>query len=365
MSEEFLFRPWESVFSDFIKTKEELYKEFTRKYDEFGKNKIVYKPERPYGRENILGVGLGFKNFPPQITTSELHRLFRFMLGRRLFIEPMTESLLRDIFNFFKFEKCIKVFVRKKAHHDEVVNPNFLVSKIMKNLGYSDFPVDVVELETIEPTSGAAISSPLSGGHISLQGGTIGAIVKGSHGKDFMLSCAHVLVDLSNLHERRIVYPSRQKGGSRVIGNWDLYQLTMNAVNEIDAAVASFEDSITYVSSNNGHATDPTTGELVHKIGAESGYTSGVVNSGLINLTEEMRYRWGSAMFKDVFAITSIIHSFPTNIEFSQEGDSGSIIQSDRNNAPLGLLFAKSTRNREQSFMCRTTKIQQKFNVRF
>ena len=304
--------------------------------------------EPPYGRENIWGVGFGFKGFPPNWEDWPLWWY-------------LSRSSPKELFRRLRFRKCLKVFVGKKANEDNQIKQGFFASQVLRDLGFRSILTDVVEIGVFRPSSGKRpFSAPSSGGNIGLPGGTIGAVVDDVAGNSVMLSCAHVFRDIGHPSETRIVQPASAFGGGSTVGDWIDYKLEMNTVNEIDASIACFVGSINPTKSKFTGVRDVGV-EIVNKTGAVSGYTQGVITSGLCRIAA-IPYPWGWADFVDVYSIAGY-GPFPQP-NFAVPGDSGSVIQSSQGQA-VGLVIADSPRYNYQTLACRTMAIERLLKVKF
>lgn len=368
MSERYLFQPWKEVFHNWVEYRNMIYDYFVD-FSEFKNEKFMrreslafgYAP--PYGVENFWGVGFGFKGFPSEWNAADF---FRFRYGIKPHSLNVTKSFLKNIFREYKFEKCIKIFVGKKANDDRLVDSKFLVSNIVKKLHISDIPYDVVEIDKFIPTS--QIIPPISGGNVSLKGGTIGAIVQSNNGlgENLLLSCAHVFHDFINPKSSDIIHPAKfemSKGPQQIIGTLKEFKLNLSNDNFIDAATAEINSNYDYKKTDFNGARDPTIFEPVEKVGAVTGKTKGVACSGLIKVSN-FSYPFGSCNFHDVFVVDSIITEWPPS-NFCEPGDSGSVITSQSDNKVLGLIFGRSPKHGNKAICCTATAIERELNVRF
>lgn len=188
-----------------------------------------------------------------------------------------------------------------------------------------------------------------TGNILSCSSGTIGCRVSGS-GSVYALSNNHVYA-LENRAAMGtdVVQPGRYDNRppcatktADIIGTLAAFvpiSFGDDSVNYVDAALATTnEQNLGTGTPNNGYGVplaSPVTafiGQAVQKYGRTTGLTKGHVES--INATVTVGYDSGTAVFYDQIIVT------PGT--FSGAGDSGSLIVSDPEGAPVGLLFAGS-----------------------
>jgi hypothetical protein len=265
-----------------------------------------------YGFENVVGVGIGEK------------------------ISGQSET----------GEPCVTVYVIAKAPRREVA-PDALVPASID--GVTTDVVAVGEL-VAQPYRGRYRPAPggVSVGHVKITAGTLGCLVKRGS-KRFILSNNHVLAN-SNAAKKgdRIVQPGPYDGGKA--SKDTIARLTAfvpikfggAAANAVDAAIAA-PVSAAAVSPKNvwygkvsATTVLPKVSLLVKKAGRTTQRTRGRITG--INASVRVSYGLsGVALFRGQIVIVSL-----TNAPFSQGGDSGSLIVTDRGAKPVGLLFAGS-----------------------
>ncbi|MCH8243517.1 MAG: hypothetical protein IH897_13045, partial [Planctomycetes bacterium] len=115
--------------------------------------------------------------------------------------------------------------------------------------------------------------------------------------------------------------------------------------NKVDAAIAVTNETVAMVASDGsirdvgpltGAPETANVGDQVHKSGRTTGHTFGEVAA--INVTIKVKYMSGTALFVDQIEATGLCDT-----QFSDSGDSGSLIVTLRDGAPrapVGLLFA-------------------------
>ena len=325
----------------------------------------------PLGIENIWGIGFGFKGFPPDNASAFVRFLEK---TRSLDILTYTyQDWIREIFKRLQPERCIKVFVGKKAE-PERVQKEFHIATVMKSLGYADVATDVVEISQFRPSrSGKTIYMGQSGGNATLPGGTIGAVVK-QKGSDALLSCAHVFVDFRSMNNKDIIQPSSINGGLSprdLVGTVNSYaNLDFGGHwNNIDAATASIYPGVEpnyhilgALGPIQASVRNPHTCEYVWKVGAATSATQGVVVSGAIDIPG-LPYPWGCANFREVYAVAPFWNSFPP-FPFSASGDSGSIVVSGQTGQIVGLLFADSPKY-YNALICKSVEVAHELEISF
>lgn len=199
----------------------------------------------------------------------------------------------------------------------------------------------------------------VSTGHPAITAGTIGARVKDSANNVYALSNNHVYaaVNSANIGDP-VLQPGAYDGGTApddVIGtlamyqtiamcNWFWFWYTCPTINTIDAAIARSRTDL-LGNSTPDHSYTPTTeieepsvGQLVKKYGRTTGLTTGTVDA--VSLTVDVCYDdlcYDIARFGDQISII--------DGTFSAGGDSGSLIVTQNENHPVGLLFAGSDTN--------------------
>jgi hypothetical protein len=259
--------------------------------------------------------------------------------------------------------KAIKVIVREKT--DDVTDEAYIPPKVEHN-GRS-YLTDVEEGEVFllqgspPPMAWPVQAAPFSGGYsISLQkdnaAGTLGCIVQLQDGRFCILSNNHVIGqgDFATADPQVLVIaPGGLDAGmlnisATVIARQaKLVPLNFGGmVNTVDAAVAHVKQDLVSPKFlgwdgplDPDYVTDPTEGMLVKKAGRTTGFTAGHIlfTTGFI---PNMAYGPGPdgqprfATFRQQLVIEGI------GEDFSDYGDSGSLIVEAATNKPVGLLFA-------------------------
>ncbi len=175
--------------------------------------------------------------------------------------------------------------------------------------------------------------------------GTFGCLVEDDSGQQFILSCNHVIADLNG--GRRCVDETWEPGRSRqrigVLHDFKGITFGGSIGNVIDAAISKPDPATDVVKGIRGLGPingllDPVPLETkVRKVGKETNLTDGMVFirdlSFLVRFQNKQR-----ALFEKQIAITST----KAGTTFAKNGDSGSVILDESNNA-AGLLFAVDT----------------------
>lgn len=373
---------------------------FFEKFEDFVTAKLRVRNSREikYGRENIVGVGVGWKNWPegPRLEEEDYSRLLRYysdirrhrldpphwlMIQRDAYFDLLHGKLTPRLKNFG--EPCVRVLVNKKAP-EKLVEPGAVVSTVMKESGF-DVLTDVVEVGEINLASNNAVYRPVtcgvSGGHgLVMSGGTLGCVVKRkSDGKSLLLSCNHVVAATNSAtrHRDPVIQPSNMDRGTvaHKIGILeDFIDLDFSGrMNYVDAALVDIDPGIQVDPSMEGAGflpkrhIMPQMGLLVKKVGRTTAETRGLVNGvhlGIQGIPINIPYGSQFAKFEDIFSVGHIYgRGFPPTV-FADKGDSGSLIVEDDsgNNHGVGLLFAISTEFKD-AYGCTFARISSEFGV--
>jgi hypothetical protein len=175
--------------------------------------------------------------------------------------------------------------------------------------------------------------------------GTLGAVVR-RDGLSYLLSNNHVLADEGRLRAGAPIYQPGLLDGGRVTAD-AVAKLTRfvpfrTTNNRVDAAIAQVDRaglaSPRFVATVvlRSSAPLPATIDLaVHKVGRTTGYTRGVVDD--VSADVRVGYYGGEYLFVDQIVVRSSGAG-----EFSDSGDSGSLIVARTSGRATGLLFAGS-----------------------
>ncbi len=241
---------------------------------------------------------------------------------------------------------CVSVYVVEKVAGDQIAK-NAIVPKDIKGV-----PTDVIATGELyaRPLRGLYRPAPcgVSVGHYNITAGTLGCVVT-ANGKHFILSNNHVL---ANSNAARVGDPILQPGPTDgglipgdVIANLSKF-IPINfsgVVNKLDCAIAEVvsQSIVSKVAKCYGQIgktiTECSINLPVKKCGRTTDFTQGKVTD--CNATVRVNYDTsGTALFQNQIIIVST-----TSTPFSKGGDSGSLIVTETDNNPVGLLFAGST----------------------
>jgi len=263
-----------------------------------------------YGFENILGVGIS---------------------------EKIVEGELTG-------EPCIAVYVLAKVRKQEISSEAFVPEAV------NGVPTDVVATGELRAFPHRGRYRPVPGGvsvgHYKITAGTLGCLVK----KDrelFVLSNNHVL---ANENQAKIGDPVLQPGPldrgtlpKDMVAKLSAFIPIQfgGAVNHVDCAIAQTSPSVV-TSLNKCYGKINSLMQpcelnlLVKKCGRTTQFTRGRVTD--CSATVRIAYGTnGLALFKNQIIVQSL-----TPKPFSEPGDSGSLIVTDTDNRPVGLLFGGS-----------------------
>jgi len=176
--------------------------------------------------------------------------------------------------------------------------------------------------------------------------GTIGARVKKGN-QVFALSNNHVYareneaqideeIVQPGLYDTQCIYQKDKVIGT--LADFEEIDFSASAENRIDAAIAQSDTTLLgNATPSNGYGmprsktADAEVGQRVQKYGRTTALTKGVVNA--INATVKVGYSAGTALFVQQIVVYG-------RTPFIKAGDSGSLLVTDPNRNPVGLLFA-------------------------
>lgn len=191
-------------------------------------------------------------------------------------------------------------------------------------------------------------------GHPNITAGTLGAVVRDDDDVCYALSNNHVLADINKASiGDNALQPGPFDGGSNptdaIASLSDFEPIAFNgSSNTIDAAIAALFNPDDVTGATPGYAygapgTDPVSAGLemdVEKFGRTTGYTTGTIKE--TNVTVDVCYESrGPFRCKSLARFTDQIGIAPGN--FSDGGDSGSLIVRSSDKSPVGLLYAGSS----------------------
>jgi hypothetical protein len=186
--------------------------------------------------------------------------------------------------------------------------------------------------------------------------GTLGCRLKGSNGQRYILSNNHVMAEenAGSVGNDLIIQPGTLDNGcvldlNDVIGSLSGFvPIKFNGqANFIDAAVAAtttddtgFASPTEAYGAPSSNSQSAYVGMPVQKFGRTTSLTLGEVDS--INVTVNVGYTAGTALFENQIIIVGKRRRGRKIVDatFSEGGDSGSLIVTQGNNDPVGLLFA-------------------------
>ena len=204
-------------------------------------------------------------------------------------------------------------------------------------------------------------------------GGTLGALIKNSGGTQFLLSCNHVFArsDQASTGEA-IVQPGlienncTQGAGTTPVGVLTAWPPLSSASTNVDAAIAAVNSGAVSptgailelglpgaggvlaaappgVSSTNGNGENGTINMTVAKSGRTTGLTCASISA--INATVEVSYFRDCAETEPYLTKTFTNQIEISGNQFSDAGDSGSLVVDASDAEPVGLFFAGGVTN--------------------
>jgi hypothetical protein len=249
--------------------------------------------------------------------------------------------------NSIESQEAIKIYVRIKIPKNDLSSHELIPPE------FEGFPTDVIEIGDVTafPTltgnrqkKNRPTSCGVSVGHPLITAGTLGCLVE-KNGKTYILSNNHVLANsnLAAINDKIIQQGSIDGGfspGENIATLSDFKQLDFTgAANDIDAAIAKL-DNVTDVDKDvidigvvKKKTKNAALYQSVRKHGRTTGHTIGVVNDLSVDIW--VNYGGNRAWFENQIAIIGV-----GGKDFSQGGDSGSLIVDAVSLNPVGLLFA-------------------------
>ncbi len=230
--------------------------------------------------------------------------------------------------------------------------------------------------------NGADFDSDASGNVLDCCGGTLGALVSGTSGSQYILSNNHVLAESDHGSPGdTIVQPglidtacsaSPSAGAGRAVGALRYSVPLATAQSNVDAALAAVNEGAVDPSGSILHLGSPVagaqlgsappaagTGEVItdSSLGrafevAKSGRTTGLTCSAIdaIHLAVEVDYFKDCAETQPYYTKTFTNQIGIAGDSFSDSGDSGALVVDARNAEPVGLFFAGGTDNRGSGY---------------
>lgn len=249
--------------------------------------------------------------------------------------------------NSVESQEAVKVYVRIKIPKTNLSSEELIPSE------FEGLPTDVVEIGDVTafPTltgdrqkKNRPTSCGVSVGHPLITAGTLGCLVE-KNGETYILSNNHVLANsnLATIGDKIIQQGTRDGGASPFDDIAALSEFKTivfgGAANDIDAAIAKL-DNVIFVDKDvidigvvKTKTKSASIYQSVRKHGRTTGHTVGVIDD--ISVDIWVNYGGQRAWFENQIAIIGV-----GGKDFSQGGDSGSLIVDAVSLNPVGLLFA-------------------------
>ena len=208
-------------------------------------------------------------------------------------------------------------------------------------------------------------------------GGTLGAMIQNSSGTQYILSCNHVLArsDQATVGEMIVqpglidngCYPSGDGGTETDVGSLTTWLPLSSTTTNADAAIAQISTGVAVnttgaimelgtpgaggvlsaappgISSTDGQGEAPTINMSVAKSGRTTGLTC--ANIAAVNLTVEVGYYKNCEETEPYLTKTYTNQISIEGNQFSDAGDSGSLVVDSTDAEPVGLFFAGGETN--------------------
>ncbi len=202
-------------------------------------------------------------------------------------------------------------------------------------------------------------------------GGTLGSLIQNSSGTQYLLSCNHVLArsDQASLGEEIVqpglidknCVPYNDGGGETPVGTLSGFVKLDSSTSNVDAAIAQVESGMVSpsgeilelglaqpngmlaaappgISSTGGKGETGTVNMTVAKSGRTTGLTCAAISS--VSQTIEVSYYTNCAETDPYYTKTYQDQIVITGDQFSDAGDSGSLVVDASDAEPVGLFFA-------------------------
>lgn len=250
--------------------------------------------------------------------------------------------------NSIESQEAVKIYVRIKIPKTDLSEQEIIPSE------FEDLPTDVIEIGDVKafPTlsrnrlkKNRPTSCGVSVGHPLITAGTLGCLVE-KNGTTYILSNNHVLANSNSASKYvdKIIQQGTADGGTSssadiaTLSDFKTIDFT-GLANDIDAAIAELDD-VTFVDKDiidigiiKKKTKKAALYQSVRKHGRTTGHTVGVIDD--ISVDIWINYRGKRAWFENQIAIIGV-----GGKDFSQGGDSGSLIVDAVSLNPVGLLFA-------------------------
>lgn len=260
-----------------------------------------------------------------------------------------------------------------KVYVVEKLPENQLDDKIIIPRRFGTFLTDVEPVGRVSLRRNTLRVRPAAGGwSISrsdqVVAGTLGCLVRGQDGRDYILSNNHVMAKENHCNRGdQVLQPGRRDGGSTTtdvlarLHAWKPVTADGSFPNKVDAAIAEPVDSVTADIAGIGVPKGeiaPDRYRLVKKSGRTSQLTQGIVMD--TDVLIKIEFDSSIAVFDDQILIKGLAGQ-PT--PFSLPGDSGSAIIDVLTNRVCGLLFAGSEEY-DVTFANKISNVQSELGVR-
>ncbi len=228
-------------------------------------------------------------------------------------------------------------------------------SKVQAIVDAAHGEVDIRYIGRVEKLQGGAdmrerhrpLIAGASVGHVAITAGTLGAFVTTADGELAILSNNHVLADENRAEiGDAVIQPADLDDGTQpddVVAQLTEYvPIAPGAINRVDAAVATVVDGVAVdpvgtLGALGDGIVAPQDADRVEKLGRTTGRTTGRVSAFNVRSVIVEYEVSATVRFDGQIEIEAEDRS-----EFSLGGDSGSLIVSEGDRVPVGLLFAGS-----------------------
>jgi hypothetical protein len=199
--------------------------------------------------------------------------------------------------------------------------------------------------------------------------GSLGCVVRDFSGKEFLLSCCHVIADCGDAKiGSGVRVPGSGAGGGpndvrAILHNFERLCFQSPTPNQMDAAIAAPTPGTSAYGTIPGGIfiagcdDDPDHNCQVQKFGWKTKRTLGSL--AFKNISMKLRYpERGWALFINVYGVIE-----PTNGVFAEPGDSGALVLNMKNEA-IGVLFSRALKGK-LAMVCPIEPILTRFDVNF
>lgn len=231
----------------------------------------------------------------------------------------------------------LRVYVQKKRPKAEVRAKERIPPDI------NGLATDVIETGNI--ISAMSAMGGCSGANPQVAAGTLGCLVRGrSTGNNFILSCCHVLANISNSNVGDPVFqPAAQDGGTVEIGKLDTWLgLNPSGGNLVDCAIASIDTPGAFLAGLQGIGSvnpTPSAATLKQQVMKSGRNPPGVTNGVVTDISADVSVTYPESSQAFGF-VQQIVVEGTGGGYFAQRGDSGSLVIDQNSHEPIGLLFS-------------------------